>query len=416
MRTDMTSTDTASNSSAESKLTSPWRSPTVQIVLAATLLAPLGVPLVSPTLPAFRDAFGISDAQASLLISTYFLVGIVLSPFIGMLADRIGRRTVLISCLVVFSLSGGAIVVAPSYEAVLALRIVGGTAAAGIFITTVTLIGDTFEGTRRNAVLGMNNAVLSAGAAIFPLVGGALATVSWNVPYFVYLAGLPLAFYAVRHLEEPSHERDSQGVAYLRRAVRVLSGTDALVLYGAACMTELLLFGAVITIMPFLLEGNFGMSALAIGVVLAVSETSSVVVSAKNGWFARYLSNYGLIAVGFACYAVGLFGAWLVPTPVGITLAMLVFGAGLGLSMPAVDAAISDLVSVGLRGGALSLRNSTTFLGRSAGPVLFASIAAVTGYYPLFIASAVVALAVAFFVLSMSVIRTRQITHAEEPA
>ncbi|WP_435157590.1 MFS transporter [Haladaptatus sp. DFWS20] len=413
VRNSMTSTTTDSDTAA-SNSTSPWRSPTIQIVLATTLLAPLGVPLISPTLPAFRDAFGITDAQASLLISTYFLVGIVLSPFIGMLADRIGRRTVLIASLVVFSLSGGAIAFVPSYEVVLALRLIGGTAAAGIFITTVTLIGDSFEGTQRNRVLGMNNAVLSAGAALFPIVGGALATVSWNVPYFVYLAGLPLSLYAVRHLEEPKHVRDSQGIAYLRRAVRVLSGTDALVLYGAACMTELLLFGAVVTILPFLLAGDFGMSALSIGIVLAFSEVASVVVSAKNGWFARYLSNYGLIAVGFACYAIGLFGAWLAPTPATITLAMVVFGVGLGLSMPAVDAAISDLVSAGLRGGALSLRNSTTFLGRAAGPVLFASIAATTGYYPLFVASAVVASAVALFVLSMGLFGTHRVTHTEE--
>lgn len=68
-----------------------WRSRTVQVVLASTLLAPLGVPLVAPALPVIRDAFGVSDATASLLISTYFLTGIVPSPFIGLLADRVGK-------------------------------------------------------------------------------------------------------------------------------------------------------------------------------------------------------------------------------------------------------------------------------------------------------------------------------------
>lgn len=72
---------------------------------------------------------------------------------------------------------------------------------------------------------------------------------------------------------------------------------------------------------------------------------------------------------------------------------MGVFGAGLGLSMPAVDAAISDLVVTEYRGGALSLRNNLTFLGRATGPVLFAGIAASTGYGPLLLAGGVVALA-----------------------
>jgi ACDE family multidrug resistance protein len=151
----------------------PWHSSTVQVVLVSTLLAPLGVPLIAPALPIIRDAFGATDAQASLLISAYFVTGIVLSPFIGLLADRAGRR-VLIASLLLFSLTGGMMAFAPSFALVVGLRVVQGTAAAGVFVTTVTLIGDVFDGPQRNAVLGINNATLSAGAAMFPVVGGAL--------------------------------------------------------------------------------------------------------------------------------------------------------------------------------------------------------------------------------------------------
>src|SRR6056297_2355798 len=147
----------------------PWDSPTVRVVFAATALAPLGVPLVSPALPVVRDAFGLTDAAASLLVSVYFLTGIVLSPFVGLLADRVGRRAVLAPSLAIFGLAGGAIALAPDYRLVLAVRLVQGTAAAGIFVTTVTLIGDTFGGVQRNAVLGANTAVLAAGAAVYPL-------------------------------------------------------------------------------------------------------------------------------------------------------------------------------------------------------------------------------------------------------
>ena len=64
----------------------PWRSPLVQVVLVSTLLAPLGVALISPALLIIRDTFALTNAQTSLLISTYFLMGIVLSPVIGILA------------------------------------------------------------------------------------------------------------------------------------------------------------------------------------------------------------------------------------------------------------------------------------------------------------------------------------------
>ena len=370
----------------------PWRSPTVQVVLASTLLAPLGVPLIAPALPVIRDTFGISDAQASLLISTYFLAGIVLSPFIGLLADRLGRKRVLVTSLLVFGLSGVPLVLAGDFATILAVRVVQGTAAAGIFVTTVTIIGDAFAGVQRNAVLGINTAVLSAGAAIFPVLGGALVAVAWNAPFAAYLLGLPLAVVAFRYLDEPEGERETRGLTYLRGAATALAGREAVVLYGTAFTTELLLFGAILTTLPFLLTASYGLTPAVIGLVLATTELSSMVVSVLNGRLAKYVSNDGLIALGFACYAAGLLGTWLAPTPLAIVVAVLVFSAGIGLTMPAVDADISDLVTERFRAGALSLRNSTTFLGRSVGPILFAGLAVTVGYRPLLLAGALVAL------------------------
>lgn len=87
----------------------------------ATALAPLGVPRISPALAIFRDAFAPTDAQVSLLVSIYFPTGIVLSPFIGLLADR-GRRSVLVPSLLVCGLSGGAIALAPGVVVTLVMN------------------------------------------------------------------------------------------------------------------------------------------------------------------------------------------------------------------------------------------------------------------------------------------------------
>ncbi|WP_458206747.1 MFS transporter [Haladaptatus sp. NG-SE-30] len=375
------------------RATVPWRSTTVRVVLASTALAPLGVPLVSPALPVIRNTFGITDAQASLLISVYFLTGIVLSPFIGILADRLGRRHVLIPSLFVFSLGGGALALSPDFTTLLVIRLVQGTAAAGIFITTVTLIGDVFDGVQRNAVLGMNTAVLSAGAALYPLVGGVLVGYSWNAPFLAYLAGLPVALFALLLLDEPISERESRSLAYVRGALSALTGRRTATFYGSAFFTEVLLFGSVFTALPFLLTEQFALSPVLIGLVVTVAEGVSVGAAAQNGRFARYLSNGAIVTLGFVSYAIGLFGIWLAPTVLLVGLSVMFIGAGVGLSMPSVDAAISGLVLPKFRAGALSIRNSTTFLGRATGPVLFAGLAVATGYRPLLFAAGVVALA-----------------------
>ncbi|MFC7080791.1 MFS transporter [Halorussus caseinilyticus] len=382
----------------------PWRSPTVRVVFAATALAPLGVPLVSPALPVVRDAFGLTDAAASLLVSVYFLTGIVLSPFIGLLADRVGRKRVLVPSLVVFSVVGGAIALAPDYRVVLAARLVQGTAAAGIFVTTVTLIGDAFEGVQRNAVLGVNTAVLATGAAIYPLLGGVLATVSWNAPFLAYLGGLPVAAFGWVVLEETASETGAagRGTAYLRAAVRTLARRTAVVPYATAFLTEVLLFGVVITALPFLLTESYGVSPVFVGGVLTAAEVVSAVVAAANGWLAGRLSDERIIAVGYVCYAVGPLVSWAGVSLPAVVAGAVVLGAGVGLTMPSVDALLSDFVTTEYRAGALSIRNSVTFLGRAVGPILFAGVAATTGYRPLLLAAGVVGVFGALSVLALT--------------
>ena len=393
---------TATTSDSDRDATAvPWRSPTVRVVFAATALAPLGVPLVSPALPVVRDAFGLTDAGASLLVSVYFLTGIVLSPFLGLLADSAGRKRVLVPSLAVFSLAGGAIAFAPDFRVVLAVRLVQGTAAAGIFVTTVTLIGDAFEGVRRNAVLGVNTSVLAAGAAVYPLLGGYLATVSWNAPFLAYLLGLPVAVFAWVALEETAGDGRRGGFAHLREAGRSLVRRDAVVPYATAFLSEVLLFGVVITALPFLLY-DFGISTVVVGSVLTVAEAVSAVVAAGNGRLARRFSDGRIIALGYACYGVGPLTAWAGASFPAVVVGAAVLGAGVGLTMPSVDALLSDLAATEHRAEALSIRNSVTFLGRAVGPFLFAGLGAQTGYRPLLLAAGAVGVAGAVATLALS--------------
>ncbi|WP_435346742.1 MFS transporter [Haloarchaeobius sp. HRN-SO-5] len=406
----------------------PWRNRTVQAVLASTLVAPLGVPLLSPALPVVRDHFGLTDPEASLLVSSYFVVGIFVSPFIGLGADRLGRKRVLLPALLVFSLTGLTGYVAPSYAVLLGLRVVQGTAAAALFVTTVTIIGDAFEGVQRNAVLGVNVAALSLGAAVFPVLGGALAGVAWNVPFLAYGLGLPVALFAAVAIQEhprPGPSSDDRkptaehaagrtesastgeegGVSYLRGVLGRLT-TAMVALLTTAFLTEFVLFGALFTALPFLLTASYALTPVYIGGVLLATEGTAIVAAAANGRLAGAISNGRLIASGFGCYGLSLLGIYLAPSPLLVAVASLLFGVGLGLTMPSVDAAISQRVSTSYRAGLLGLRNSTTFLGRATGPVVFATGAALVGY-PLLLLVSGVSLVVIAVVASVATTASR---------
>jgi MFS family permease len=160
--------------------------------------------------------------------------------------------------------------------------------------------------------------------------------------------------------------------------------------YGATFAAEFLLFGVVFTAAPFLLARD-GLAPLAVGIVLFAAEGAAIGSAAVNGRLARRLSNRTLVACGFGCFAVGFAGIFAAGSLLPFAAAMLAVGAGTGIVLPSVDAAVTDAVSDSVRAGAVSLRNSTTFLGRAAGPVAFAGLATGVGYRPLLLGAAVVA-------------------------
>ncbi|MDS0478584.1 hypothetical protein [Natrinema sp. 1APR25-10V2] len=105
------------------------------------------------------------------------------------------------------------------------------------------------------------------------------------------------------------------------------------------------------------------------------------------------ISNGRLIALGFACYGIGFLATWFVPDSLAVAGGLVIVGAGIGLLLPTVDAAVSNRVVAEYRAGAFSLRNSTIFSGRAAGPVTFAGLAAAGSveYGGLLLAAALVA-------------------------
>ncbi len=380
----------------------PLRSSLVQIVLLSTLLAPLGVPFLSPALPVLRDVFLVSEAETSLLISAYFVIGIAFSPFIGMVVDRFGRRPTLGVSLLIFGLSGAMLFFAPSFWVILGIRVIQGTAAAGLFITTVTLISDNFEGVQRNNVLGMNNAVLALGAAGFPILGGALVAFSWNTPFLAYLAAVPLGLIALKFIQEPDGAYHGSTTS-IRETIAALYQRAMIVPYSTSVLLEVLFFGAILTSLPFFLTKAYSLDPVTIGLVVSLTSISSIPFSVRNGYFARYLSNSRLIALGFLLHGIGLMIAWFAPSLFLTVVGAVIFGTGVGFSVPAIDSRITNCVAKENRGEALSIRNSATFLGRTTGPLIFTAIAQMTGYPLLLLGTGLFSIVIALLIAFMPV-------------
>ncbi len=371
----------------------PWDSPVLRVALASTLVGVLGVTLVSPLLPAIAEQLRVSDGRASLVVTAYTLPGIALGPVAGALADRYGRRRVLAGSLVAYALCGVAVTAMAAFAPILLLRAGQGVAASAIFSLGVTLLSDAFEGPERAAALGVNAAAISVGAAVYPLLGGALGAAGWRRPFYLYAVGLPVALWATVRLADPPAATDREsGFSYIRNSVRALPRRATGAVFGAAFAAYVLLFGALFTAVPFLLGRSFDLPAVTIGLVLSVSALSTAAVALSNGRLAARFPPSRLVALGFCAYGVGLLAVWAAPGPAVVAVGALVVGAGQGTVLPSIDGLLSTLAPPRYRAGVFGLRTSVIASGATVGPVVFAVAGSRVGYGPALLTAGVTAL------------------------
>ncbi|MEF8780460.1 MAG: MFS transporter [Haloferacaceae archaeon] len=359
----------------ERSATIPWHSRTLYFVLASSLIGVMGVSLISPVLPDLRPVFGVSDAQIGLVITAYTLPGIVVTPFIGLVADRIGRRNTLVPLLVLFGVAGAAIGFVDSFRSVIALRFLQGIGASALVTLAITVVGDVYVGPRRTAVIGLNASTIGTGAALYPLVGGALATIRWSAPFLFFGVGILVGAIAAVLMEEPGGIENTSVRTYLARLRAVLFLPEALAIYAAIFVAFTVFYGAVLTALPLLLSDEFGLNAGQIGPVLATTAVASATVSSQYGRISQWRSPAQLVALGFLAYGLSLLGIWIAPSPVAVGGALLLFGVGFGVVMPSIDTTVITMVSTDLRAGMMGMRTSLLRLGQTVGPIAFTFLA-----------------------------------------
>jgi ACDE family multidrug resistance protein len=241
----------------------------LHVLFGVTLMAVLGVSSITPALPEIRDAFSVTSAQVGLLITIFTLPGISLTPVLGVLSDRHGRRKILIPALLLFGIAGGLCAFARSFELLLSLRLLQGMGAAALGTLNVTVIGDIFTGHERSAALGYNASVLSIGTASYPAIGGALATLGWFYPFALAFLAVPVRLLVLFSLHNPEPHNDQRLREYFGDVFSRLSDREVLGLLGVSLLTFIILFGPQLTFLPILMDERFGAPSYLRGAVLS---------------------------------------------------------------------------------------------------------------------------------------------------
>jgi MFS family permease len=349
--------------------------PPLPLIFTITVTGILANTLVGPAIPDILDAFHQPDSRAGLFVAAGTLPGIVMAPVIGVLADRHGRRAVLVPCLVGFGVFGLLSALAPTFNALLALRLLQGIGSAGLINLAVVLIGDHWGGIERARLVGQNAAVLTVSLAVFPPIGGLLTELGgWRLSFAPYGAGLATAVLIWRRLDPGRPDGNDTLRSQLSGARLAARHRDVLGSISIGFVIFMLIFGLFLTALPVHLEREFGLGAGASGLVIAAPALTSTVSALRLG---RMRARHGAVAIlvgasvlfTIAFVIIGAAGA----LPVLVGGAML-YGFGEGLFIPTLQDVVAGAAPAAQRGAVVALWVGAARAGQTVGPLAMAGI------------------------------------------
>jgi MFS family permease len=341
------------------------------LIFSITVTGILANALVNAPLPDILAAFSEPDSRAGLVVASGTLPGIVMAPVIGLMADRYGRRAVLVPCLVSFGVFGVAAGLAPSFGFLLLCRLGQGFGSAGLINLAVVLIGDTWEGTERARRIGWNAAVLTISIAVLPALGGVLAQVGgWRWSFAPYTLALVTAGAAWGLLAGGGGGAGLGLGAQLRDAGAVLRRPLVFSSIAFGFLLFVLIFGLFLTTMPILVEEDFGLGPAARGLVLSVPALGSTAAALSLGRLRERASSHALLVVACLLFAAGFAVIGLAPTLVVLGVGCLVYGLGEGMAIPTIQDVVSGAAPTASRGAVVAVWVGAARAGQTLGPLL----------------------------------------------
>lgn len=381
-----------------------------QLLLLSNVPPVIGTALLSPVLDSLVGPFGTTQTDVGLLISVFTAPGILIVPVAGALADRYGRKPVLVAALVLFGLAGTAIAFTTDFRVALGLRLLQGVGFAGIVPTLITSIGDFYTGSREATAQGLRFTVSGLSQAAFPLLAGVLVATAWQYPFLLFAVALPAAAAVAVWFEEPTAGDTDAGVAadggrgdsdadgaagesgqadvpdwgagdsYGRALAGLVRRPRVLALVAGRTLPVAVWIGF-LTYNSIIVGDLLGGTPAQAGLLTAVGSVAFAGAASQAGRVTEFFDSrfYPLVAAN-CCLAVGLAVVLFAPGVPVAGVGILVTGVGFGLALSLYRSIITGLASQSLRAGLVSVAEAGGRVIATVTPVAMG--AAVAGLAP----------------------------------
>ena len=371
----------------------------LQIIFGITLAYIMGVASITPAFPKIVKELNISVKDVGLLITAFSFPGILLVPFLGVIADRWGRKRIIIPFLMLFGIAGGLCFFVRDFKLLLILRLIQGIGAAPLGSLTVTIIGDLYSKKELTAAMGYNSSIRSIGSAGYPAIGGALAMMGWHYPFILPVIAIPIGFFVLFNLKTPEPANELHISEHLNIVWKKLRNRQVVGLLVIGIIIFVMLFGSYMTCFPLLLGNSFGLSSLIIGLIMASVSLIAAFTSSQLGKIIKFFSRKAILKMSFILYTLALLIIPLISQLRLFFIPVIIFGIAHGMSIPVIQALLAEAAPLKYRATFMSVSGMTFRVGQTLGPLLMGMVISVWGIGGAFYAGAV--LSVAMFIIML---------------
>ena len=335
--------------------------------------------LLNPLLPLIRDTFALSYAQSGFAVSAYALsLGFSNGP-IGLLADRIGSRKVIVVGLMLTGLVSAVLAQAGDYGQLLVLLIALGIISGTYHAPAAALIARSFSPRVRGAAMGFH--ITGGHLAFFaaPLLAAYLATATgtWRTSYLLF-AIVPIVLGVVLWLVA-APDRRARAVgdiwAPFREIRTVMRTIGPLVSLSVAFQVGI---SAMFAFLALYLVDARGVSPALAATAFGFTQLIGVVGSPAGGWLSDRLGRRTPILISLGAIGPSVYLISVVPNEL-LVLPLIVFGLAFSMRGTATEVLVMDTAPADRRGAVLGAYYlAAQPIGGIATPI-FGAIAGVIG-------------------------------------
>lgn len=370
--------------------------PGVKPVMFTLFMTSFGFGAILPILPFYATSLGAEPFQLGMLTATFALMSLLFGPVMGKLADKHGRKKVILGGTAGFAIGYLIFAFTQSLEAAFLARAIEGVSAAGIFPACISLLSDYTSEQERGKAMGLVGMSFSLGFIVGPAFGGLASGISVQAA-FLLSAALSLANFASISLQvrEPREKPESRDLpAKEISLLQHLSSPLFFLFLSSAVITFMI--GGLDAVLALYTAERLGFTSTQVGIIFTyigvlIMAMYFVAGALVNRFGEKKLIPTGLLLSGAGFLLLSLANNWL-----SLLFPLAVFVAGNALVFPSASSLLTKKVQ-GKRGVVLGLDSSFKSLGQMVGPLLAGFLYGVNHSYA-FIGMAIVIFAYfAFF-------------------